>query len=110
MRRAGASRSGWRSGSSSPYAALYFVTSKPFNLIPGSHFLVEKYVACWYAAVVWVGKNVLRTSYDIYLLDSGSGIGNTAFGSILFLCYLVAAVVVAKGFHWIFDPGRDSEP
>ncbi len=75
------------------YAALYFVTAKPFNLIPGSHFLVEKYVACWYAAVVWVGKNVLRTSYDIYLLDSGSGIGNTAFGSILFLCYLVAAVV-----------------
>jgi hypothetical protein len=88
------------------YFALYFVTDRVVGLLPGSGFLIRKYAAFWLVVVTWVGRHILHTRYEIYLMDGGDGISNTAFGSILFLCYL--ALAAAAALLWsVFDRKRD---
>ena len=79
------------------YFLLYFITDQVIGLIPFGEALAGKYVALLaYPAVVWVGRNILQFSGDIYLVDGGAeGINNSAYGTILFLCYLTVAAVAA---------------
>lgn len=69
--------------------------------------VVRRIVALWYPVVVWVGKDVLHLRQDIYLLGEVDGVGNTAFGTVLFLCYLAAAAV-ATGVWSVLDRRRQS--
>lgn len=75
------------------YFVLY--TNGLIGLIPYSDPVMRGITAFWYPIVVWVGKDVLGLRRDIYLLGEVDGISNTAFGTVLFLCYLVVAAVAA---------------
>jgi hypothetical protein len=78
------------------YFLLYLVTNSPLGLpIPFHEALLRKYTALWYPVVVWVGRDLLHLHQDFYLLDEGDGISNTAFGTVLFLCYLALAAMAA---------------
>jgi uncharacterized membrane protein YphA (DoxX/SURF4 family) len=74
------------------YFVLFFLTDRIADFIPFRKFFVGKYIAVWHAVVVWVGKQVLHTRYDIDAVEGG--ISNSAHGTILFLCYVAAAAVV----------------
>jgi uncharacterized membrane protein YphA (DoxX/SURF4 family) len=76
------------------YFALFFLTDRVTSFLPGSGFLARNYATLSLAAVTWVGRHVLHTRREIYLLDGG-GISNTLYGSILFLCYVALAAVAA---------------
>jgi uncharacterized membrane protein YphA (DoxX/SURF4 family) len=70
----------------------YFVLCFLIDRILGfNETLLGKYAGLWHAVVVWVGKQVLHTRYDIDAVEHG--ISNTAHGTILFLCYLALAAV-----------------
>ena len=73
------------------YFCLFFVIGQLIDLLPFSDFLARKYAAFWYVIVAWVDKNILHTGYGIYLLEGRAAVSNTAFGSILFLCYVTLA-------------------
>jgi hypothetical protein len=75
------------------YFVLY--TNGMIGLIPYSDAVLRRIVALWFPVVVWVGKDVLHLQQDIYLLGEVDGISNTAFGTVLFFCYLVVAAVAA---------------
>ena len=75
------------------YFSFYFFTAL-VSYLPFGGSLVSKYDALWYAVVVWLEKHVLHTGLHIYLLEGG-GISNTAFGTILFSCYVTLAAVAA---------------
>ncbi len=79
------------------FVVCYFLLYTDFLLgfIPYSSPILRKLTAFWYPIVVWVGKDVLHLQRDIYLLGEVDSISNTAFGTVLFLCYLVAAAVAA---------------
>jgi len=77
------------------YAVLFFLTDWVAGLVPFHEFLIEKYNAFWLAVILWLERHVLHTGYEIYLLDQEGGISNTAFGSILFLCYVALAAFAA---------------
>jgi len=64
-----------------------------------------KYGELWHVVVVWVGKQVLHTRYDISEVEHG--ISNTAHGTILFLCY-VAAAAVATAVWSVLDRRREN--
>jgi hypothetical protein len=69
--------------------------------------VLRKYVALWYPVVVWVGKSVLHLKQDIYLLDEVDGISNTAFGTVLFFCYVAVAAAAAAVWS-VLDRRRPS--
>lgn len=87
------------------YFVLY--TNGMIGLIPFSDAVVRGIVAFWYPIVVWVGKDVLHLQQDIYLLGEVDGVSNTAFGTVLFFCYVVAAAV-ATGIWSVLDRRRQS--
>jgi uncharacterized membrane protein YphA (DoxX/SURF4 family) len=51
--------------------------------------LVEKYENLWHPVVQWVGKHVLRLSYDITVFTNGSG--DTTYDYVRALCFLAIA-------------------
>jgi hypothetical protein len=66
------------------------------GLLPFSEVVLRKYVELWYPVVAWVGKDVLHLQQDIYLLKSEiDGVSNTAFGTVLFFCYVALALIAA---------------
>jgi hypothetical protein len=71
------------------YYVLYLV---PVSL-PFTGFLVQPHEALWTPIVTWVAQHVFHTRYEIYPIDGEAAISNTAYGSILFLCYLALAAV-----------------
>jgi hypothetical protein len=71
------------------YYLLYLV---PLSL-PFTGFLVRPHEAFWTPIVTWVAQHVFHTHYEIYPIDGTAAISNTAYGSILFLCYLAVAAV-----------------
>lgn len=75
------------------YFVLYFAMMLPLWRLPFGERVLERYIALWLAIVTWVGKSVLHLPYDIYIIPGAEGISNTAYGSILFLCYLATAAV-----------------
>ena len=77
------------------YCTLFLVTDWVFTYFPFHDFLSRKYAAFWLAVVTWVARDVLHTQREIFLFEGGAYISNTAFGSILFLCYVALAAVVA---------------
>jgi hypothetical protein len=86
------------------YFVLY--TDAMLDMFPYGDVVLRKYVDLWFPVVVWVGKSVLHLQQDIYLLkDEIDGISNTAFGTVLFLCYVVLAAVVA-GIWSVLDRRR----
>lgn len=72
------------------YFSLFLFTSA-VDLIPFSGFLLRRYMGLWDFTVVWLEKHVLHTGYPIYLPDGG--VSNTAYGTILFFCYVTLAAV-----------------
>ncbi|HEV7519205.1 MAG TPA: hypothetical protein VGR07_23190 [Thermoanaerobaculia bacterium] len=88
------------------YSALFLVTDRLIGFLPFSDFFTRKYAAFWLAVVTWVGRHLLHTRYEIYLLEGGEGISNTAYGSILFLCYMALAAVAAALWS-VLDRQRD---
>jgi uncharacterized membrane protein YphA (DoxX/SURF4 family) len=73
------------------YFSIFFF-SPLVDYLPFGGYLVGRYDALCYVVVLWLEKHVLHTGWDIYLLDGG-GISNTAFGTILFFCYVTLAAV-----------------
>jgi hypothetical protein len=92
------------------FVFCYFVlyTNGMIGLIPFSGAILRKYVDLWFPVVVWVAKDVLHLQQDIYLLGEGDGgISNTPFGTVLFFCYLVVAMVAAAVWS-VLDRRRQS--
>lgn len=73
------------------YFLTFFLTGEIASFIPFYGVLIRPYVAFWHAVVVWAGRHVLHTRYELDIADGG--VNNTAHGTILFLCYLVAAAL-----------------
>jgi hypothetical protein len=87
------------------YFVLYM--NGMIGLIPFSDAVLRKYSALWYPVVVWVGKDVLHLRQDIYRLGEIEGISNTAYGTVLFFCYLAVAALAA-GVWSALDRRRQS--
>lgn len=87
------------------YFSLFLFTSV-FSLLPFGGFLVGKWDALWYAVVAGLEKHVLHTGYEIYRLDGSGGVSNTAYGTILFFCYLTLATVATVVWS-LLDRRRD---
>lgn len=84
----------------------YFVAySFPFPLseIPGSDYLVNKYVHMWQAIEVWTGKHILHLSYPITVFANGSG--DTTSDYVQAMCFLVLAATVCLIWS-VLDRGR----
>jgi len=77
------------------YFVLYIIPF-PVDSLPFASALVEKYNSLWQAIVPWVGKHVLRLSYDITVFTNGSG--DTTFNYVQVLCFLTLAVVAAAAW------------
>jgi len=84
------------------YFVLVFLVGR---ILGFNETLLVKYVELWHVVVVWVGKQILHTPYDIDTVEGG--ISNTAHGTILFLCYVVAAAV-ATAVWSVLDRRRKS--
>lgn len=72
------------------YFVLYIIPF-PVESLPFTTALVEKYNDFWHAIVPWVGKHLLRLSYDITVFQNGSG--DTTFNYVQVLCFLMLAAV-----------------
>ncbi len=75
------------------YFALFFITDRVTGSLPGSGVLFQKYAELWLGPVTWSARHILHSRREIYLLEGGDGISNTAYGTILFLCYVVLAAL-----------------
>jgi uncharacterized membrane protein YphA (DoxX/SURF4 family) len=74
------------------YFSLFLFTSL-VSLLPFSGFLTHSYTAFWDFIVVWLERHALHTGYEIYLPDGK--VSNTAYGTILFFCFVTLAAVAA---------------
>lgn len=70
------------------YFVLYFLASNAFQLLPGG--LSGRYLEAWDPIVLWLGGK-LPLPYEVSL--ESRGIGNTAYGTVLFLCFLATAAM-----------------
>ncbi len=75
------------------YFVLYLVPSDLVGILPFSGFFVRHHEAFWTPVVTWVGRHVVHTRYELYPIDGEADINNTAYGTILFGCYLALAAV-----------------
>ena len=76
------------------FACAYFILYTfpfPFDLLPFTTWLTQKYDDLWHVIVPWVGKHGLRLSYDITVFTNGSG--DTTYDYVKVLCLLILAVV-----------------
>jgi len=72
------------------YFVLYSIPF-PAGVLPFTDTIAEKYDAVWRAIVPWVGKHLLRLSYDITVFTNGSG--DTTYNYVQVLCFLALAVM-----------------
>lgn len=72
------------------YFVLYIIPF-PAGSLPFTSAIVEKYDKLWQAIVPWMGKHVLRLSYDITVFTNGSG--DTTYNYVQVLCFLTLAVL-----------------
>jgi hypothetical protein len=75
------------------YFVLYLVPTGASQLLPFSGFLIRHHEAFWTPVVTWVAQHILHTRYEIYPVEGAAFISNTAYGTILFGCYLALAAV-----------------
>lgn len=74
------------------YFFLFFVPGFALSWIPGGRVAAEKYSEFWDAIVVLVGESgMLHLPYEIDF--EARGVNNTAYGWVLFLCFLALAAV-----------------
>lgn len=64
----------------------------PLGYLPLLGRLEDLYASVWFVIVPWVGKHILRLSYEITVLPNGSG--DTTFNYVQVLCFLVLALLV----------------
>jgi uncharacterized membrane protein YphA (DoxX/SURF4 family) len=74
------------------YCGLFLGIDWLLTFLPFHNVLSRQYAAFWLPLVTWVARHVLHTRREIYLLEGGADISNTAFGTILFLCYVALAI------------------
>jgi hypothetical protein len=74
------------------YFVLYIIPF-PVDSLPFTTTLVQKYNDLWQAIVPWVGKHLLRLSYDITVFTNGSG--DTTYNYVQVLCFLMLAMLAA---------------
>lgn len=72
------------------YLVLYTIPF-PIEYLPFTTTLIQKYNDLWQAIVPWVGKHVLRLSYDITVFPNGSG--DTTYNYVQALCFLAIAAL-----------------
>ena len=73
------------------YFALYFLPGFAFARLPRGEVAGQKYFEIWDAIVLRVGEDMLHLPHEFYF--EGRGVNNTAYGWVLFLCYLALAAV-----------------
>lgn len=71
------------------YMVLYNLPF-PLSQLPFTSYLLQKYTQMWNAVVPWVGKHVLRLSYDVPVIFSGSG--DKTYDYVRVFCFLMLAV------------------
>lgn len=86
------------------YLVLYIIPF-PIEYLPFSGSLIQQYTNLWQAIVPWVGKHVLRLSYDITVFQNGSG--DTTYNYVQVLCFLALAVA-ATAIWSMLDRRRQS--
>ena len=74
------------------YLVLYILPF-PLSQLPFTGYLLQKYMQMWNAIIPWVGKHVLRLSYDVPVIISGSG--DKTFDYVKVFCLLVLAAMAA---------------
>jgi uncharacterized membrane protein YphA (DoxX/SURF4 family) len=62
----------------------------PLDSLPFGNLLATHWANLWRAVVPWVGEHVLHLSYKIVIFGNGSG--DTTFGYVKILCYVVLAI------------------
>jgi uncharacterized membrane protein YphA (DoxX/SURF4 family) len=72
------------------YLVLYIIPF-PAGSLPFTNAIVDKYDDLWHAIVPWVGKHLLRLSYDITVFTNGSG--DTTYNYVQVLCFLMLAAL-----------------
>jgi uncharacterized membrane protein YphA (DoxX/SURF4 family) len=75
------------------FVVSYFVLYLVPAALPFTGFLIRPHEAFWTPIVTWLAHHVFHTSYEIYSIGGAAEISNTAYGSILFLCYVALAAV-----------------
>lgn len=75
------------------YFVLYLVPTDLDGILPFGGFFIHWHEAFWTPVVKWVARHVIETNYEIYPIEGGAFISNTAYGTILFGCYLALAAV-----------------
>src|ERR1700712_847845 len=75
------------------FVVSYFVLYLVPAALPFTGFLIRPHEALWTPIVTWLAHHVFHTSYEIYTVENAAFISNTAYGSILFLCYVALAAV-----------------
>jgi uncharacterized membrane protein YphA (DoxX/SURF4 family) len=80
------------------YLVLYLFPF-PIGSLPGTHWLSQKYEALWNAVTPWLGKHVLRLSYEVPTQPTGSG--DTTAAYIQLACYLTLAVLGTAVWSWL---------
>ena len=89
------------------YFALYILTAQEIESLPGISFVMEKYHGLWRIVIPWVGKHLLRLSYDMPMTPSGSG--DKTYDWVLVLTYV--ALALAATLAWTaLDRKRASYP
>ena len=76
----------------------------PLDSLPFGKFLATHWEDLWRALVPWFGEHVLHLSYKIVVFGNGSG--DTTFGYVKILCYVVLAIVAATVWS-LFDRRRN---
>lgn len=65
----------------------------PLDSLPLGHSLATHWAGLWRALVPWIGEHALHLSYKIAVFSNGSG--DTTFGYVKMLCYVVLAIIAA---------------
>src|SRR5688572_17489829 len=86
------------------YLVLYNLPF-PLSQLPFTSYLLQKYMQMWNAVVPWVGKNILRLSYDVPVIFSGSG--DKTYDYVKAFCFL--ALAAAATIIWTLLDRRRAE-
>ena len=70
----------------------------PLDSLPFGKFLATHWEDLWRALVPWFGEHVLHLSYKIVVFGNGSG--DTTFGYVKILCYVVLATLPRLYGHY----------
>lgn len=75
------------------YYVLYAGVGIVLGFIPYGKQIGEQYGALWLGVARWVAERILGWEREIFILEGGVGISNTAFGTVMFFSYLAVATL-----------------